>query len=489
MTHLVVSSFPVVLCYIQSTPAVPPPTDAPDGSIRYGSPHPTRAGYFWIGDSWGTEEELFNIFQVSSPTLRLLDLAANVNIRVAINSSLPYRQTGPTSPHMPPGGYPGHGWGGYPPQPVFPAPRPQPINPAPPADTGNNGGTGGSDGGTGATDGTGTGSTSKKKKACVVQTFDKGDLPSFAAQSSNRKLVHSREDTQAYLKALGKHFPAKDRNGNTISDDDDTDVGNADALSRSLIWQPGIRLFGYDLWCEHYALATGHKIPPFAIPTRNIAGCTPDEAYLGMCAQSSSTLCTCAGCSRAVTGINDMLTTASETIETARANRTSRVQDLLSGDLAIGAHGSAKRPRAGLNRGTASAKSKIHFNNRLRGVSGVGKTGRNHSWASQLNAITVGTEELVLNYGIRCGDPGVRAAIAHLGNIINAQSQLMEAMILNPEHISGNTNRKNHFALYRHAFTYMNYATGLSHEIPGPEMLGKQAVIDAIKDHYTTSDS
>lgn len=382
---------------------------------------------------------------------------------------------GPTSPP----GFPG--WGGFASQPVFPTPRPQPYQPAPPANTSTQQGTGA---GTGTGDGTGTGP--QKKRARVVQTFDKSDLPSFADQTNGRKLVHSREDAQAYLAALGKYYPAKDRNGSTITDDNDQAVGNNDALARALIWQPGIRLFGYDLWCQHYALATGHDDPPFLIPTREIAGCNPEESYLAMCAKVSTSACTCMACTRAVAGINDMLTTATDNIDTARGNRKTRAQDLLSGNLAIGDHGSAKKPRAGLSRDTQGNKPKVHHNVRLRGVTGMGKTGRSHGWASQLHAIVEATEELVLNFGVRCGDPAIRSTIAHLGNIINAQSQLMEAMILNPGHVSGSALRKDHFSLHRHAFTYLNYQTGITHEIPSPEVFSKTTLANAIKDHYVT---
>ncbi|HSN22650.1 MAG TPA: hypothetical protein VLS45_00545 [Methylomicrobium sp.] len=273
----------------------------------------------------------------------------------------------------------------------------------------------------------------KKKGAPVVSTvsFARSDLPNT---KPNKKYVLSAADARAYMDMLGEVYPS----GKTYrSGEVDKPVPAAWAIIEAVEEQPGLRYFAPTLVANRLAQSVGH--------TRVASsGALLDEVdqrrlycQIADLSQVGDVNCKCPGCQAIPLGPLDL--------SELRQDRLALVKALAEGNLS---NGSFKGLR-------------INATPRMTGVYGMGATANTYSTpVGQLQQIVTATEELVLQLGMKIGDSSTRSAIAHLGNILNAQCQLIEFILCQPQLWGNKHGLHQNVLLGRYAFTYPNYLSG-----------------------------
>jgi hypothetical protein len=108
-------------------------------------------------------------------------------------------------------------------------------------------------------------------------------------------------------------------------------------------------------------------------------------------------------------------------------------------------------------RNPTSAHKDYNLRHRFRGVFQQGSNSSTATFVSVSNhmkQLCEATQDLVLTFGAQQNDPAAKSTIAHLGNILNAQQQVLDYVLLQTLN-SGNTTKQ--YLVGRETFAYHNF--------------------------------
>jgi hypothetical protein len=119
----------------------------------------------------------------------------------------------------------------------------------------------------------------------------------------------------------------------------------------------------------------------------------------------------------------------------------------------------------------------------LRGVYGQGPVGQTGfvTIHDHMKQMAEGTQELVGRFAVQCVDPETRAAFSHLGNLLNAQGQLFEHILLHlPYYVEEKEKRLRPLQVARNTYKYVNYETGATERVLRSSLVDKKKLADAV---------
>jgi hypothetical protein len=116
-------------------------------------------------------------------------------------------------------------------------------------------------------------------------------------------------------------------------------------------------------------------------------------------------------------------------------------------------------------RNPAAAHKDYNLRNRFRGVFQQGtntSTATFVSVSNHMKQLCEATQDLVMSFGAQQNDPAAKSTIAHLGNILNAQQQVLDYLLLQSLP-AGNTTKQ--YLVGRETFAYHNFVSTRPAEI------------------------
>lgn len=116
-------------------------------------------------------------------------------------------------------------------------------------------------------------------------------------------------------------------------------------------------------------------------------------------------------------------------------------------------------------RNPVAAHKDYNLRNRFRGVFQQGtntSTATFVSVSNHMKQLCEATQDLVMTFGAQQNDPAAKSTIAHLGNILNAQQQVLDFLLLSTLN-AGNTTKQ--YLVGRETFTYHNFVATRPAEI------------------------
>lgn len=288
-----------------------------------------------------------------------------------------------------------------------------------------------------------------RAKRCFV----KEDFPRLSGADVSRNFVLSADEAEEYMDLLGDAFPSTRLDPITRKP-----VANTVALMEAARMQPGLRVFAPDSFVRKLLVSVGQEGHPGPYA---IAGLLSDE-YLVACCKSQPCVC---GCCR-------------------RRGEAGRVKGVPLDRLSLGVQrASWEREALDLLLPDGSCRPAITNRVELRGVYGQGPTGQTGfvTVHDHLRQMAEGTQELVARFAIQCVDPEARAAFAHLGNLLNAQGQLFEHVLLHlPYYTEQKMKRLRPLQVARNTYKYVNYETGASGRILRSTLIDRAGVVEAV---------
>jgi hypothetical protein len=287
----------------------------------------------------------------------------------------------------------------------------------------------------------------------VKRCFTKGDLPQLSGPDLCRVFVLSAADAEEYLEVLGEAYPCTRLDPIT-----NKPVACTVALMEAARMQPGLRVFAPDSFVRKLLISLGKEghPGPFAI-----SGLLTDE-YVVACCQSQPCACGFCGQGRAECRVKGVPLDG-PALRAQRVVWEKEALDLLLPD--------------GSFRPTVTRRIE------LRGVYGQGPMGQTGfvTVHDHLKQMAEGTQELVGRFAAQCVDPEARAAFSHLGNLLNAQGQLFEHILLHlPYYVEEKEKRLRPLQVARTTYKYVNYETGATDRVERSSLVDKKGLAEAV---------
>ena len=116
-------------------------------------------------------------------------------------------------------------------------------------------------------------------------------------------------------------------------------------------------------------------------------------------------------------------------------------------------------------RNPATAHKTYNLRHRFRGVFQQGANTSTSTFVSVSNhmkQLCEATQDLVMTFGAQQSDPAAKSTIAHLGNILNAQQQVLDFLLIHTL-VAGNTTKQ--YLVGRETFAYHNFVATRPAEI------------------------
>lgn len=269
---------------------------------------------------------------------------------------------------------------------------------------------------------------SKRKHMPVPDpdAFDVRDVEQLAP-SIDAKLVRTEKGGVSFLAALARAFPS----GNV-----DPVTGEMAPLYSAIVAgmaaQPGLRVFAAEKLSRAIAVSTGDPRPHIYESLRVEASL--DQYVL----QASTDVCERENC---VCGACTALVVASQQAAPMR-NRAELLQNRaalahkLQDPAATGKHYALRHRLHGVHMQSANAPSTYC------------------SVTNHMKQVCEATQDLVLSFGALQADPAAKATVAHLGNILNAQQQVLDFLLLHTLRHGAATRE---YLVGRETFAYHNF--------------------------------
>jgi hypothetical protein len=283
--------------------------------------------------------------------------------------------------------------------------------------------------------------------------FTTDDLPQLTGTDLCRVFVLSADEAEEYLEVLGATYPCTRLDPITGKP-----VACTVALMEAARMQPGLRVFAPDSFVRKLLVSIGKEGHPGPYA---ISGLLADD-YIVACCQMQP--CTCGFCGRDGAGC--------------------RAKGVPLDKLSLGAQRAVWEKEAlNLLLPDSSLRPAITRRVDLRGVYGQGPPGQTGFVAvyDHLKQLAEGTQELVGRFASQCVDPEVRATFSHLGNLLNAQGQLFEHILLNlPYYADDKEKRLRPLQIGRNTYKYINYETGSSRRVLRSSLVDKARLVEAV---------
>jgi hypothetical protein len=295
--------------------------------------------------------------------------------------------------------------------------------------------------------------------AAVKRCFTKDDLPRLSGPALCRVFVLSAADAEAYLDLLGEVYPCTRRDPITGKP-----VACTVALMEAARMQPGLRVFAPDTFVRKLLISLGKEghPGPFAI-----AGLLTDD-FVVACCQSQPCDCGRGGQGRVECRVRGVPLDG----PALKAQRIVWEKEALDSLLPDG-----------------SLRPAVTHRVELRGVYGQGPVGQTVfvTIHDHLKQMAEGTQELVGRFAAQCVDPEVRAAFSQLGNLLNAQGQLFEHILLHlPYYAAEKERRLRPLQVARTTYKYVNYETGVAERVVRSSLVDKKGLADAVANFQFT---
>lgn len=283
--------------------------------------------------------------------------------------------------------------------------------------------------------------------------FAKDDFPKLSGTDLCRVFVLSAADAEEYLDILGNTYPCTRLDPITGKP-----VACTVALMEAARMQPGLRVFAPDSFVRKLLVSLGKEGHPGAFA---ISGLLTDD-YVVACCQSQP--CTCGSCREG--GVE------------------CRVKGVPLDSTALGAQRTVWEKEAlDLLLPDGSLRPAITRRVELRGVYGQGPVGQTGfvTIHDHMKQMAEGTQELVGRFAVQCVDPETRAAFSHLGNLLNAQGQLFEHILLHlPYYVEEKEKRLRPLQVARNTYKYVNYETGATERVLRSSLVDKKKLAGAV---------
>ena len=312
-------------------------------------------------------------------------------------------------------------------------------------------------------------------RTMITANFSDHDFPTRESIENGRKPIKNRAEAEEYLEGLQVLFPSRHEKGQRVAGQPATFWIEPTALVAACSFQPGLRTFVPELVTQHLLRGSGHvgnDLVPGSPVTRDIT-----DQFLSFCDNSQLMEdCQCVTCQGAALRLQQARQTSVQSSADVTQIQAEARRRLVAGESNLGTR---------QNPGTVNSKP------RLRGVNGLGGNGQFHSVLSHCHKLAEAISHMSATFGEECLDVNARSAFAHLTNILTAQLQLNEAMLMNPHILfdspaspngpprKGDTHRK--YCLGRFAWEYVSCETGRT--LPKTSVLNP-AVLSATSGRY-----